>query len=82
MGTSFGQQGKLSEAEAQFAEAVRLKPDSVHAIKEYGKILGLRGRLSEAETQYAKVLRLQPNDVESRKALAGFARIRREFRIP
>jgi cytochrome c-type biogenesis protein CcmH/NrfG len=66
----------LDEAEAQFAEALRLQPDHVESRLLLGGLLARRGRLAESEAQFAEVLRRRPDDPAARGALAEIARLR------
>jgi superkiller protein 3 len=55
-------QGKLADAEAEFREAIRLKPDHNGAHYILGRVLEHQGKLAEAEAAYREAIRLLPND--------------------
>ncbi len=55
-------QGRLTEAEEHFREALRLNPDRAGAHAGIGFVRDLRGRHEEAAAHYEKALALDPND--------------------
>ena len=53
-------QGKLPEAERQFREAIRFKPDHAGAQSNLGNALGAQNKLEEAIPHYQKALEIDP----------------------
>jgi Flp pilus assembly protein TadD len=65
--------GRLSDAIAQYEEALRLKPDDFEAHNNLGIALGrMPGRANEAIAQYEEALRLKPEYVEAYNNLGSF----------
>jgi Flp pilus assembly protein TadD len=62
-------QGKITEAIAQFREAVRVKPDDVEAQNNLGYELLLSGKPDEAIEPLRKALEVQPDSVLARRNL-------------
>ncbi len=60
-GVAFEQQGRLSDALAQYREAARIAPDSVQAHYNIGNALDKLGRPEEALPEHREALRLDPN---------------------
>ncbi len=60
LGLTLAAQGKLDQAIAQYAEALRLKPDLAGAHNNLGLALAAQGKLDEAIAQYTEALRLNP----------------------
>jgi len=60
----------LSEAVDHYQQAVRLKPQFVHAHYMLGNALLLMDRVSEAREQYEWVLRINPNHPQARSRLS------------
>ena len=58
-------QGKFPEAERQFREAVRLKPNHSGAQSNLGNALGAQNRLEEAIPHYEKALEIEPKDFQT-----------------
>jgi Flp pilus assembly protein TadD len=58
-------QGKFPEAERQFCEAVRLKPDLSGAQSNLGNALGAQNKLEEAIPHYQKALEIDPKDFQT-----------------
>jgi Flp pilus assembly protein TadD len=69
LGNVFGSQGKITEAVAQFREAVRVKPDYAEAQNNLGYGLLLSGKPDEAIEPLRKVLEIQPDSVLARRNL-------------
>ena len=64
--------GRLSEAIAQYDEAIRLRPDYADARNNLGCALEkVPGRLRDAAEQFDQVLRLEPNNFEARNNLGN-----------
>jgi Flp pilus assembly protein TadD len=61
LGLVLMRQGRLDEARAQCALALRLNPDYADAHGNLGVILSRQGRFDEASAEYAEALRLNPN---------------------
>ena len=57
---------RYGEASDQFAESVRLEPESARAHQLYGSVLGQAGHAAEAEAQFREALRLAPELLEAR----------------
>jgi tetratricopeptide (TPR) repeat protein len=72
-------QGKLPEAERQFREAVRLKPDHPGAQSNLGNALGARNKLEEAIPHYQKALEIDPKDFQTHFNL-GLSLLRQDRR--
>ena len=64
--------GRLDEARVHYAEALRLKPDLVHARVRLGVILVQLGRLDEAAAFYRDALKLAPDRPEILRDAAWF----------
>jgi Flp pilus assembly protein TadD len=58
-------QGKFPEAERQFREAVRLKPDHAGAQSNLGNALGAQNKLEKAIPHYQKALEIDPRDFQT-----------------
>ena len=54
-------QGKMDQAVAHYAEALRLKPDFAEAHNNLGLALAAQGKMDQAVAQYTEALRLNPN---------------------
>ena len=54
--------GRLEEAIAHYAEAIRLKPDFAEAYCNLGNALNSAGRPSEAIPQFEQAVRLRPDN--------------------
>jgi tetratricopeptide (TPR) repeat protein len=72
LGLVLKDQGRLDEAAAHFAEAVRLKPDFAEANHNLGLVLAQQGRFDLAVAPLAEAARANPRDAELRSNL-GFA---------
>jgi Flp pilus assembly protein TadD len=60
----------VSEAIAQYQQALRVSPDFAEAHNNLGGALQMAGRLTEAMDQYEQALRLKPDLVSARNNLA------------
>jgi protein O-mannosyl-transferase len=60
LGVTLASQGKLAAAMAQYAEALRLRPDYATARNSLGVVLYRQGKFAAAASQYAEALRLKP----------------------
>jgi Flp pilus assembly protein TadD len=63
-------QGKLDEAAAHFAQALRLKPDYANARHNLAVLLVRAGKPREAIAEFTTVLQLEPTSVDARRGLA------------
>jgi tetratricopeptide (TPR) repeat protein len=70
-------QGKLPEAERQFREAIRLKPNHSGAQSNLGNALGAQNKLEEAIPHYQKALEIDPKDFQTHFNL-GISLLRQE----
>jgi Tfp pilus assembly protein PilF len=64
LGTFFHTGGRLTEAAAQFEEALRLNPRAANAHNNLGAVLYAQGRASEAKAHYEEALRLNPREAD------------------
>ena len=71
LGTALSGQGKLDEADAQYREALRLKPDSPEVHYNLGNALTRQGKLAQAEAEYRETIRLKPDDAEAYNELGA-----------
>jgi Flp pilus assembly protein TadD len=55
-------QGRFAESEACSREALRLRPDDVDVLNEYGAAVWQQGRSAEAEAIFLRACEIQPND--------------------
>jgi len=62
LGNMFGRNGKFTESEFHFKEALRLNPNLPIAHSEYAYLLNLLKRYDEAETHFKEALRLEPRN--------------------
>ena len=69
LGLALAAQGKLDQAIAQYAEALRLKPDLAGAHNNLGLALAAQGKLDEAIGHYTEALRLKPDYAEAHNSL-------------
>ena len=63
--------GRLDDAAAQFAEAIRLRPEYFKAHLSLGGALQSMGRTPEAIAQYEEALRLKPDSAEAHNNLGN-----------
>lgn len=65
-------QGAVAEAEREFREAIRLRPNNANAHYNLGAALAVSGKYEEANQQFQEVLRLDPGNKDAqRKSVAG-----------
>jgi Flp pilus assembly protein TadD len=62
-------QGKIREAQEQFAEVVRLRPDYALGHLNLGVALVKQGRVDDAAVQFQETLRLDPNNKHAQEHL-------------
>jgi protein O-mannosyl-transferase len=79
-GQALAKEGRLSEAIAQYEEALRLKPDYPEVDINLGLALASAGRPAEAITRYEEALRLNPERPEVHNNLCIV--LRQTGRIP
>ena len=60
LGMALAAQGKMDQAEAHYAEALRLNPNFALAHNNLGMALAKQGKMDEAEGHFAEALRLNP----------------------
>jgi tetratricopeptide (TPR) repeat protein len=65
LGAALASHGKLSEATAEYAAALRINPDFAEAHNNLGLALAGQGRLAEATAEYTAALRLEPDFAEA-----------------
>lgn len=63
--------GRISEAEAQFLETIRINPEYPQARHRYGVLLARLARLDEAMTRYREALAMNPDYIEAGYQLAS-----------
>jgi tetratricopeptide (TPR) repeat protein len=61
LGAVLAEQGKIQEAMAHFAEALRIKPDYAEAHNNLGGALARQGKIQEAMAHYTEALRIKPD---------------------
>jgi Flp pilus assembly protein TadD len=81
-GNALARLGNDAEALAQFAEAVRLKPDLVDARFNYGVALARSGRYTEAATEFRETLRLRPQHPLAQHMLDEVLQTAQPARVP
>ncbi len=59
---SLNMEGRFAESEAYLREALRIRPDDVDILNEFGVALWRQGRSAEAEAVYLRASRLEPRD--------------------
>ncbi len=69
LGVVLAAQGKMDQAMAHFAEALRLKPDLAKTHNNLGLVLVAQGKMDQAMAQYAEALRLKPDYAEAHNNL-------------
>jgi tetratricopeptide (TPR) repeat protein len=78
LGIALGDDDRMTEAFAQFAQAMRMEPDRATVHLNFGIALAKVGRVTEAVAQYEEALRIRPNFVDGQTnlgvALAGLGR--------
>src|SRR5262249_42196978 len=60
LGVILDQRGKTGEAEKEYDTALRLKPNLVSALSNFGVLLARTNRTSEAIAKFEEVLRIDP----------------------
>jgi tetratricopeptide (TPR) repeat protein len=80
LGEALNGQGRLAEAQAEYAEAVRLNPGSAGAHYDLAHLLRRQGRLAEAEAEYAEAVRLDPANAEAHNNLGALLMLRGAFK--
>jgi tetratricopeptide (TPR) repeat protein len=71
LGTVFLQEGKVSDAEGEFQQALRIEPDYTAAHYNLGLALSQMGKTDKAIRQYEEALRIDPDDVEAHNNLGN-----------
>jgi Flp pilus assembly protein TadD len=69
-GMALADAGRLAEAEARFAAAVRLAPEDFWARYRHGDVLARLGRRAEARDEFRRALALDPRSEDARRRLA------------
>lgn len=69
LGNVFSRQGKFDEAIAEYAEALRVRPEYPEGHNDLGNTLKDHGRLAEAVAEYTQALRLKPDYAEAHNNL-------------
>ena len=70
MGVTLHELGRFAEAEANYIQAISLKPDYAVAHNNLGKTLKELGRFAEAEASYNQAIASEPNFAEAHRHLA------------
>ena len=65
LGLALATQGKMDQAIAHYAEALRLNPDYAKAHNDLGVALVAQGKMDQAIAHYAEALRLNPDYAEA-----------------
>jgi Flp pilus assembly protein TadD len=71
LGETLHRHGKVAEAAAHYAEALRLKPDYADAYNNLGIVMGDQGNLKEAEALFREAIRFKSDDVEAHQNLCS-----------
>jgi tetratricopeptide (TPR) repeat protein len=61
LGVALAGQGKLDQAMAHYAEALRLEPDYAGVHSDIALVLAMQGKMDQAVAHYAEALRLNPD---------------------
>jgi protein O-mannosyl-transferase len=69
LGVALFHQGKIEEAIAHYAEALRIKSDRVETHNCLGVALAFQGRYQEAITHFKEALRIKPDDAAAHNNL-------------
>ena len=69
LGVVYMGQQRFKDAEREFTESLKLKPDNAKAHNNLGSALASQGRASEAIPQFAEALRLDPGYAKARQNL-------------
>jgi tetratricopeptide (TPR) repeat protein len=70
LGVVLSRQGKLAEAAAHYAEALRISPGYAGSHNNLGLLLSRQGKFAEATAHYTQALRFDPDDAEVYNNLA------------
>ena len=70
LGDALAEQGRDSEARAQFAAAMRIKPNFPHTLCNMGKLLYDEKKFAEAGDLFNRALQINPEDPETLQNLA------------
>jgi len=65
LGFALADRGRIQEAMAHYAEALRIEPSSSEVHNNLGIALARRGRIEEAMTHFREALRIEPNYAEA-----------------
>jgi protein O-mannosyl-transferase len=65
LGTAFATRGDLEAAIDQYAEALRIKPNSAETHNGLGMVLSKKGLWRESEIHYAEAIRIKPRFAEA-----------------
>jgi Flp pilus assembly protein TadD len=71
LGVVLARQGRIEEAMAQYAEALRLNPDHAKVHNNLGAVLIKQGKLGEALSELAVAVRLDPGNAEAHNNLGA-----------
>jgi tetratricopeptide (TPR) repeat protein len=71
LGVALVEQGKIREAVAHYAEALRIQPGSAMAHNNLGSALMRQGKIQEAVAHCTEALRIQPDSVEAHNNLGS-----------
>lgn len=71
LGISLAKQRRLSEAEEQLREAVRLEPGVAAYRAQFGSVLGLEGKWQEAVESFEKAVEQDPANLDFRREAAA-----------
>ena len=71
LGNTLVGQGKFSEAEVSYNQAIALKPDHAEAHNNLGMVLGRLGKFSESEASCNRAIALKPDFAEAHNNLGN-----------
>jgi tetratricopeptide (TPR) repeat protein len=71
MGVAYHHLRKMREAEQQYREAIRLRPNYLDALVKLGVVDYVRGDYESAVSRYSKALKLQPKSVSAWRNLGA-----------
>jgi len=69
LGSALASQGRLTEAEEHFVQALRIRPDFPYAEINYAAALGRQGKVEEGISRLLRLLKKHPSDEEARCGL-------------